>query len=101
MVFFESVYYGLDKINKGQTLTTHSLKPAVPIEESIKDKTIICLEDGKEFKMLKRHLATNYNLTPDQYRQKWHLPANYPMVAPEYSKTRKELAKKSGLGTNR
>jgi len=73
-------------------------KPAVPIKKSVTDDYIICLEDGKKLKMLKRHLNTAYGMTPDEYRQKWGLPADYPMVAPNYSKTRKDLAKKIGLG---
>ena len=99
--FFELVYFKLKKLSIQQTETEHKTSPAVPIEDSIKNDSIICLEDGKEFKMLKRHLATNYNMTPEQYRQKWNLPFDYPMVAPEYSKTRKLLAKKSGLGKSR
>lgn len=74
------------------------LKPAVPIKRSIHDDYLICLEDGKKLKMLKRHLATAYNMTPEDYRAKWGLPHDYPMVAPSYSKTRKDLAKKIGLG---
>ena len=76
-------------------------QPAVPIKKSVMPDYIICLEDGKEFKSLKRHLRTHYNLTPEEYREKWNLPHNYPMVAPNYARTRSELAKKSGLGTRR
>ena len=76
-------------------------KPAVPIRRSVTDEYIICLEDGKKFKSLKRHLRTHYNLTPEQYREKWNLPADYPMVAPEYAKARSALAKKMGLGQRR
>ena len=72
--------------------------PAVSIRSSIKRDHIVCLEDGKKMKMLKRHLMTHYNLTPDQYRARWNLPADYPMVAPNYAETRRELAKKIGLG---
>jgi predicted transcriptional regulator len=74
-------------------------KPAVPIKRSVTDDYIVCLEDGKKLKMLKRHLKTVYNLTPDEYRAKWGLPSDYPMVAPNYAKRRSELAKEIGLGT--
>lgn len=73
-------------------------EPAVPIRNSIKKDYIICLEDGKKLKMLKRHLMTHYGMTPDDYRTKWSLPADYPMVAPSYSVTRRDLAKAIGLG---
>src|SRR5690606_13919951 len=73
-------------------------EPAVSIRSSVKPDYIVCLEDGKKLKMLKRHLMTHYNLTPDQYRQRWSLPADYPMVAPNYAEKRRELAKKIGLG---
>ncbi len=76
-------------------------KPAVPVRRSVTDDYIICLEDGKKFKSLKRHLRTHYNLTPEQYREKWNLPVDYPMVAPEYAKARSALAKKMGLGQRR
>ena len=79
-------------------LEPETLSPAVPIRKSVGDDFIICLEDGKKFKSLKRHLSTEYNLTPDQYRAKWGLPADYPMVAPSYSAQRSQLAKDSGLG---
>ena len=72
--------------------------PAVPIDESINPDYIVCLEDGKKLKMLKRHLMTHYNLTPEQYRARWNLPADYPMVAPNYAEKRRDLAKKIGLG---
>lgn len=72
--------------------------PAVAIKKSVTPDFIICLEDGKKFKSLKRHLATYYNLTPEQYREKWGLPRDYPMVAPNYSAKRSVLAKSSGLG---
>ena len=73
-------------------------EPAVSVRASIKPDYIVCLEDGKKLKMLKRHLMTHYQLTPDQYRTKWNLPGDYPMVAPAYAATRKELALKIGLG---
>ena len=74
------------------------LKPAVPIKKSVTADYIVCLEDGKQLKMLKRHLAASYNMTPEEYRAKWKLPADYPMVAPNYAKTRSDLALKLGLG---
>ena len=74
------------------------LKPAVPVRKSITPDYLICLEDGKKLKMLKRHLRSTYNMTPDEYRQKWGLPADYPMVAPNYAQQRSVSAKKIGLG---
>lgn len=76
-------------------------EPAVSIRSSIKPDYIVCLEDGKKLKMLKRHLMTHYGLTPDQYRAKWGLASDYPMVAPNYAEQRRTLAKKIGLGTQR
>ncbi|WP_108462217.1 MucR family transcriptional regulator [Devosia naphthalenivorans] len=79
-------------------VAVEELKPAVPIRKSVAADYIICLEDGKKFKSLKRHLRTHYNLSPEEYREKWGLPADYPMVAPSYSATRSKLAKDNGLG---
>lgn len=76
-------------------------EPAVSIRASVKPDYIVCLEDGKKLKMLKRHLMTHYQMTPEQYRTKWNLPADYPMVAPNYAEQRRSLAKKIGLGTKR
>ena len=76
-------------------------EPKVPIRSSIKPDYIVCLEDGKRLKMLKRHLMTHYQMTPDQYRQKWGLNSDYPMVAPNYAEQRRTLAKAIGLGTKR
>lgn len=73
-------------------------EPAVSIRASVKPDYIVCLEDGKKLKMLKRYLRTNYDMSPEQYRERWGLPADYPMVAPNYATTRRELAKKIGLG---
>ena len=73
------------------------LKPAVPLKKSVHDDYLICLDDGKKFKSLKRHLRTKYNLTPDEYRARWNLPSNYPMVAPNYAQARSALAKTMGL----
>ena len=76
-------------------------EPAVSVRSSVKPDFIVCLEDGKKLKMLKRHLMTHYQMTPDQYRQKWGLSADYPMVAPNYAEQRRTLAKQIGLGTKR
>jgi predicted transcriptional regulator len=76
-------------------------QPAVPLKKSVTADFIVCLEDGKKFKSLKRHLRTRYNMTPEEYRQKWGLPADYPMVAPNYAAARSELAKTMGLGQQR
>ncbi|WP_046863724.1 MucR family transcriptional regulator [Microvirga massiliensis] len=76
-------------------------KPAISVKRSVTPDYIICLEDGKKFKSLKRHLRTQYGMTPEQYREKWGLPADYPMVAPNYAKARSELAKEMGLGQQR
>lgn len=76
-------------------------EPAVSVRASVKPDYIVCLEDGKKLKMLKRHLMTHYSLTPEQYRAKWNLPADYPMVAPNYAEQRRTLAKSIGLGTKR
>jgi predicted transcriptional regulator len=80
---------------------TEELNPAVPIKKSVMPDYIICLEDGKKFKSLKRHLRTHYDLTPEDYRDKWNLPHDYPMVAPNYAAARSALAKKMGLGQRR
>ena len=76
-------------------------KPAVPVKKSLTAEYIVCLEDGKKFKSLKRHLRTHYNMSPEQYRDKWDLPPDYPMVAPNYAVTRSQLAKSMGLGQKR
>lgn len=90
---------GLLKIeNRQREQEQVSNTPAVPIDESIHDDFIICLEDGKRFKMMKRHLRETYNMTPDQYRNKWGLPSDYPMTAPGYSNYRAKYAKNTGLG---
>ncbi|MYZ47006.1 MucR family transcriptional regulator [Propylenella binzhouense] len=77
------------------------LVPAVPVKKSINPDFLVCLEDGMKFKSLKRHLRTHHNLSPDEYRQKWNLPADYPMVAPNYAQARSDLAKSMGLGQKR
>ena len=97
-----SVHAALAATAKGQVQeTTPVLNPAVSIKKSITPDYIVCLEDGKKFKSLKRHLRTTYDLTPEQYRAKWDLPRDYPMVAPNYAKARSELAKTMGLGQQR
>ncbi len=93
-----SVYGALAGLGNAPAPVEVRPEPAVSIRASIKPDYIVCLEDGKKLKMLKRHLMTNYKLTPEQYRQRWNLPADYPMVAPNYAEKRRELAKKIGLG---
>jgi predicted transcriptional regulator len=93
-----SVYGALAGLGQAVVEPAKPLEPAVSIRSSIKPDYIVCLEDGKKLKMLKRHLMTHYNLTPDQYRARWGLSADYPMVAPNYAERRRELAKKIGLG---
>jgi predicted transcriptional regulator len=96
------VHAALKRVSGGQALTTaEPLKPAVPVKRSISSEYIVCLEDGKKFKSLKRHLRTQYNMTPEQYREKWSLPPDYPMVAPNYAAARSQLAKQMGLGQQR
>ena len=87
--------------NMGQVVEPEPEKPmpAVPVKKSVTPEYLICLEDGKHLKMLKRHLKTAYDMTPDEYREKWGLPADYPMVAPNYARQRSKLAKQIGLGT--
>lgn len=93
------VHQSLSGLATGQVAAQEEpLKPAVNPKRSVHNDHIICLEDGKKFKSLKRHLMTHYGLTPEQYREKWNLPRDYPMVAPSYAATRSELAKKMGLG---
>jgi predicted transcriptional regulator len=83
---------------KQPEIVAEQLKPAVPIKRSVQPDLITCLEDGKQFKSLKRHLMTRYNMTPEEYREKWGLPPDYPMVAPNYAAARSEMAKKMGFG---
>lgn len=93
------VYNTLAQLAQGRAATgTANRAPTVPVEESVKPEYLICLEDGKQVKMLKRYLRSNYNMTPEEYRARWNLPATYPMVAPNYAKVRSALAKKIGLG---
>jgi len=96
------VHSALMRVSTGQSdAPTEPLKPAVPVKKSITPEYIVCLEDGKKFKSLKRHLRTQYNMTPEQYRDKWDLPTDYPMVAPNYAAARSQLAKQMGLGQQR
>ncbi len=97
-----SVYLALSKLGSApEQIEAETLTPAVSIKKSITPDFIVCLEDGKKFKSLKRHLRTSYSLTPDQYRARWSLPHDYPMVAPNYAAARSELAKSMGLGQQR
>lgn len=86
---------------ESQEPAAEPLKPAVPVKKSVTADYIICLEDGKKFKSLKRHLRTHYNMSPEEYRAKWSLPNDYPMVAPNYAEARSNLAKQMGLGQQR
>ncbi|WP_342642903.1 MucR family transcriptional regulator [Rhodoligotrophos ferricapiens] len=94
----KDVYRALTGTLEPEEKQAAELKPAVPLRRSVTPDYIVCLEDGKKFKSLKRHLRTQYNMTPEQYREKWGLPADYPMVAPNYAAARSDLAKKMGLG---
>ena len=96
------VHTALLRVSNGQSETTgEPVKPAIAVKKSITPDFIICLEDGLKFKSLKRHLRTRYNLSPEEYREKWDLPHDYPMVAPNYADARSALAKKMGLGQRR
>ena len=95
----EEVYKALSSLGDNEAVMGRP-KPAVALKKSIFPDYIICLEDGKRLKMLKRHLKTAYNMTPDEYRERWGLPQDYPMVAPNYAKHRSNLAKRIGLGKN-
>ena len=95
----KSIHDSLSGLNEHTELATKTTqKPAVPIKKSVTEDYLICLEDGKKFKMIKRHLRTSYGLSPDEYRVKWGLAWDYPMVAPNYAKVRSALAKQNGLG---
>jgi predicted transcriptional regulator len=95
------VYAALTRVARGPDARREPQKPAVPPKRSVTPEHIVCLEDGKKFKSLRRHLRSQYGLSPEQYREKWGLPADYPMVAPNYAATRSALAKKMGLGQQR
>ena len=95
----KGVYRSLETVSGSQP-AQHDSPPAISVRRSVTPDYIVCLEDGKKLKMLKRHLRTAYNMTPDEYRQKWGLPADYPMVSPNYARQRSALAKKIGLGAS-
>lgn len=95
----QNVFHALSGLGSVPVAEPEKLVPAVSVRASIKPDHIVCLEDGKKLKMLKRHLMTHYGMTPDDYRTKWGLPADYPMVAPNYAEQRRVLAKQIGLGT--
>lgn len=95
----KDVYETLSGVGGGSERVAERPTPAVPIKKSVMPDYIVCLEDGKKLKMLKRHLKTAYNMTPEEYRERWGLASDYPMVAPNYAKQRSKLAKQIGLGT--
>jgi predicted transcriptional regulator len=97
----QNVHMALSGISASRATPEAKPEPKVPIRSSVKPDYIVCLEDGRKQKMLKRHLMTNHNMTPDEYRQKWGLSSDYPMVAPNYAEQRRTLAKSIGLGTKR
>lgn len=97
----KQIQSSLCQMSSRVSLLSPPTHPAVPIEESIKPDYLVCLEDGTRMRMMKRHLRTKYNITPDEYRDRWNLPANYPMTAPNYTKKRQSIAKSIGLGKNR
>lgn len=98
-VLIGEVYDALNKASKNKSVGgVSNTRPAVPIKKSMTDDYLICLEDGKKFKSLKRHLRSHYDISPEEYREKWGLPLDYPMVAPNYAKARSQLAKTMGLG---
>jgi predicted transcriptional regulator len=100
-IIIKDVYGALSRVTGEFNAPVEALKPAVSIKKSITPDFIVCLEDGKKFKSLKRHLRTQYGLSPEQYREKWSLAADYPMVAPNYAAARSRLAKQMGLGQQR
>jgi predicted transcriptional regulator len=96
------IHAALVRVSNGRPeVVVEPSKPAVSVKKSMTAEYLVCLEDGKRFKSLKRHLRTQYSMTPEQYREKWGLPADYPMVAPNYAVARSQLAKKMGLGQQR
>jgi predicted transcriptional regulator len=100
-LLIQNVHEALNNLGALSNESETRQEPAVSVRASVKPDYIVCLEDGKKLKMLKRHLMTHYQLTPEQYRAKWNLPADYPMVAPNYAEQRRSLAKQIGLGTKR
>ena len=97
-VLINNVYSALSSLGGGATQEEARPEPAVSVRASVKPDYLVCLEDGKKLKMLKRYLRTNYDMSPEEYRERWNLPSDYPMVAPTYAEKRRELAKKIGLG---
>jgi predicted transcriptional regulator len=100
----QEVHSALLRVTSGGVaapISSEAPKPAIAVKKSLNSDYIICLEDGKKFKSLKRHLRTQYNMSPEEYREKWGLPPDYPMVAPNYAKARSNLAKQMGLGQQR
>lgn len=97
----QSVYKSVTALSRGEVDAGERPKPAVPISRSVTDDHIICLEDGKKLKMLKRYLRSHYDMSPEEYRQRWGLPSDYPMVAPSYAERRSRFAKQIGLGKSR
>ena len=93
-----NVFSALSTLGQSEEVVEERPEPAVSIRASVKPDYIVCLEDGKKLKMLKRYLRTNYDMTPEEYRARWNLPSDYPMVAPNYAEKRRDLAKKIGLG---
>jgi predicted transcriptional regulator len=98
-VLIEQVYKSLSNVGSEPVAVEERPQPAVAVKKSVTPDYIVCLEDGKKLKMLKRHLKTAYNMSPEEYRERWGLPADYPMVAPNYARQRSSLAKQIGLGT--
>jgi len=98
-VLIEQVYKSLSNVGSEPVAVEERPQPAVTVKKSVTPDYIVCLEDGKKLKMLKRHLKTAYNMSPEEYRERWGLPADYPMVAPNYARQRSSLAKQIGLGT--
>ena len=96
--FIDVVYSTLSDLNNSKNSSQQDIVPAIPIKKSVTYDYIVCLEDGKKFKSIKRHLKTAYNMTPEEYKAKWNLPSDYPMVAPSYSEKRSQLANSMGLG---
>lgn len=97
----QQVYAALSGLGNAPAGSASRPHPAVPVKKSVLPEYIVCLEDGRKLKMLKRHLKTRYNMSPAEYRERWGLPSDYPMVAPAYAQQRSDLAKKIGLGTKR
>ena len=98
-MLIQSVHRALSGVSiSAEPVETAPREPAVPLKKSVNPDFIVCLEDGRKFKSLKRHLRTKYNMSPEEYRSKWGLPKDYPMVAPNYAKARSDLAKQMGLG---